>query len=339
MKKLNVESELSQRAVNTIRLLCVDKVEKAKSGHPGMPCGAADYSFVLWTKFMRYNQLVPTWPNRDRFVLSAGHGSTLLYSLLHLAGNPELTMDELKNFRQWGSKTPGHPEACLECGVETTTGPLGQGIANAVGFAIGQKMMAARFNRPGYDIVDHRVFGIMGDGCLMEGISHEAASVAGHLGLGNLTFIYDDNQITIEGKTEIAYSDDVEMRFRSYGWHVQKVDGHDRTAIETALTAACAENEKPSLIIARTHIACCAPTKQGTKEAHGEPFGAQEISEMKKCLGWPAESAFFVPEEVYQLFAEVRVGQEESYKEWTAMFERYRTEFPDLAELWDAMQS
>lgn len=303
-----------------------------------MPCGAADYTFVLWTKFMKYNPLTPAWPNRDRFVLSAGHGSTLLYTMLHLAGNPEITMEELQNFRQWGSKTPGHPEVCIPCGIETTTGPLGQGIANATGMAIAAKMMAARFNKPGYDVIDHRVFGIMGDGCLMEGISHEAASMAGHLGLGNLVMIYDDNRITIEGSTELTYSEDVEMRFKSYGWHVIKVDGHDRKAIEEALTAACAETEKPSIIIATTHIACCAPTKQGKRESHGEPLGAKEVAEMKACLGWSQDAAFFVPDEVRALFAEARAEQETGYKQWAEMFEKYRAEYPELAELWDTMQ-
>lgn len=339
MKEFDVQSNLAQLAANTIRLLCVDMVEKAKSGHPGMPCGAADYTLVLWTKFLRYNPTVPDWPDRDRFVLSAGHGSTLLYAMLHLAGNPNMTIDQLKNFRQWGSLTPGHPEACLPCGIETTTGPLGQGIANAVGMAIAREMMAARFNRPGYPIISHKVFTIAGDGCLMEGISHEAASLAGHLGLGNLILIYDDNHITIEGSTDLAYSDDVELRFKGYGWHVQKIDGHDRKAAEIAIRAACEETEKPSIIIARTHIACCAPTKQDTKEAHGEPLGAEEVANMKECLGWPADQTFFVPDDVRNLFEEVRDEQEKTFQKWTEMFMRYRSEYPELAELWDRMMN
>lgn len=337
MQKLNVESELSQLAVNTIRLLCVDMVEKAKSGHPGMPCGAADCAFVLWTKFMRYDALAPEWPNRDRFVLSTGHGSTLLYSILHLMGNPHMTMEELQSFRQWGSKAPGHPEYCPACGIETTTGPLGQGIANSVGMAIAAKMMAARFNRPGFEIINNRVFGIMGDGDMMEGISHEAASLAGHLGLGNLVFIYDDNDITIEGSTALAYSDDVEMRFKSYGWHVQKVDGHNRKAIESAISAAVAETEKPSLIMAKTIIGCCAPTKAGTHSCHGEPLGAEEVAAMKKALGWPDDASFYVPDSVRQLFAEVKTDGEWASAEWNELFARYREKYPDLAELWDAM--
>ncbi len=339
MQKLNVESDLSQLAVNTIRLLCVDMVEKAKSGHPGMPCGAADYAYVLWTKFMRYNPTAPDWANRDRFILSAGHGSTLIYTMLHLMGNPELTMDELKSFRQWGSKTPGHPEHCIDCGIETTTGPLGQGFANGVGMAIASKMMGARFNQPGFDLINNRIFGITSDGELMEGISHEAASIAGHMGLGNLVYIYDDNQITIEGSTDITFSEDVEMRFESYNWHVQKIDGHDRTAIEVAIEAAVAETERPSIIIAKTTIGCCAPTKAGKPESHGEPLGAEEISAMKTCLNWPTQDAFFVPDEVYALFAEVRAEQEKANQQWNDLFARYRAENPSLAELWDTMNS
>ncbi|HOM71689.1 MAG TPA: transketolase, partial [Armatimonadota bacterium] len=334
MDKLNVESELSQRAVDTIRMLAVDMVEKAKSGHPGMPCGAADYAFVLWTKFLNYDAKSPCWPNRDRFVLSAGHGSTLLYSLLHLAGNPEMTMDELKSFRQWGSKTPGHPEADLATGVETTTGPLGQGFANGIGMAIGAKMMAARFNRPGYDIIDHKIFGIVSDGDLMEGISHEAASIAGHLGLGNLIYIYDDNQITIEGCTELTCSDNVELRFKSYNWHVQQVDGHNRKEIMAALEAAVAETSKPSIIIAKTCIAHGAPTKAGTRESHGEPLGQEEVAQMKKNLGWPVDNPFFVPEDVRQLWAEVQSAKETTRKQWEEMFKRWREEYPELAKMW-----
>ncbi|MBI2841897.1 MAG: transketolase [Armatimonadetes bacterium] len=339
MQKLNVESDLSQLAVNTIRLLSVDMVEKAKSGHPGMPCGAADFSYVLWTKFMRYNPLVPDWPNRDRFILSAGHGSALLYSMLHLMGNPNITLDEVMNFRQWNSKTPGHPEYCLECGIETTTGPLGQGFANGVGMAIAQKMMAQRFNRPGFQMVNHRIFGIVSEGDLMEGISHEAASIAGHLGLGNMVYIYDDNHITIEGSTDLTYSEDVEMRFKAYGWHVQKVDGHDRKAVESALTEACAETGKPSIILARTTIGYTAPTKAGTHQCHGEPLGAEEVAAMKKALGWPPDEPFYVPDQVRQLFAEVRADGEAAFDQWNKLFAEYSEKYPDLAELWDTMHA
>ncbi|MEN6521055.1 MAG: transketolase [Armatimonadota bacterium] len=339
MQKLSVESELAQLSVNTIRFLCVDMVEKAKSGHPGMPCGAADYAFVLWSKFLRYDPITPRWPNRDRFVLSAGHGSTLLYSLLHLAGNPEITLDELKSFRQWGSKTPGHPEADVDRGIETTTGPLGQGFANGVGMAIAGKMMAARFNKPGYDIIDHHVYGIVSDGDLMEGISHEAASIAGHLGLGNLIYIYDDNKISIEGSTDIAFSEDIELRFKSYGWQVLKVDGHNRREIDSAIASARTDTSRPTIIIAKTHIGCCAPTKQDTKEAHGEPFGHDEVTAMKNCLNWPLEPDFYVPNDVKSLWAEWREDRRVMRSSWEEMFKKYRSEYPDLAKEWDEMQN
>ncbi len=337
MQKLNVESDLAQKSVNTLRLLSVDMVEKANSGHPGMPCGAADAAFVLWTKFMRYDAKKPSWPNRDRFVLSAGHGSTLLYSLLHLCGNEELTMDELKSFRQWGSKTPGHPEHNIACGIESTTGPLGQGIGNAVGMAIAAKMMAARFNQPEFELINCRVCGIVGDGDLMEGISHEASSLAGHLGLGNLILIYDDNEITIEGKASLACSDNVKMRFESYGWHTVSVDGHNRKAIERALDEAAVVTDRPSIIIARTIIGFGAPTKAGSHTSHGEPLGAAEVSAMKQAAGWPEGANFYVPDDVRTLFAEV---QEESQKQsaaWESMFGQYKAKYPELAAEWEAV--
>ena len=269
----------------------------------GIPSGAADYAFVLWTKYLRFNPSVPNWMNRDRFVLSAGHGSMLLYALLHLSGY-DMPIEQIKNFRQWGSITPGHPEHGLAPGVEATTGPLGQGFANGVGMAIGSKIMAAKFNKPGYDIIDHCVYAIVSDGDLMEGISHEAASLAGHLGLGNIIYIYDDNHISIEGDTELAYTDDVEQRFESYGWQVQRINGHDRRATDEAIATAIQEDRRPSLIIARTHIGYGAPHKQDTKEAHGEPLGAEEVAAMKTNLGWPLEPTFYVPEEVNELFAQ-----------------------------------
>jgi transketolase len=282
MLEMKIDPKIEQQAVNTIRFLAVDAVEKAKSGHPGLPSGAADYTYVLWTRYLRFNPNVPDWQNRDRFVLSAGHGSMLLYALLHLFGYPDMTMDQIKNFRQWGSITPGHPEHELASGVEATTGPLGQGFANGVGMAIAAKMMAARFNKPGYNIIDHYVYAIVSDGDLMEGISHEAASLAGHLGLGNIVYIYDDNHISIEGDTELAYSDDVEERFEGYGWHVQKINGHDREAADEAIATAIKEDRRPSLIIARTHIGYGAPHKQDTAEAHGEALGAEEVEAMKR---------------------------------------------------------
>lgn len=331
-----ITPELEQLAVNTIRFLAVDAVERAKSGHPGLPSGAADYAYVLWTKHLKYDPSVPSWMNRDRFILSAGHGSMLLYALLHLSGY-KLSMDQIKNFRQWGSITPGHPEHELAPGVEVTTGPLGQGFANGVGMAIASKMMAARFNKPEYEIIDHYIYAIVSDGDLEEGISHEAASLAGHLGLGNLIYIYDSNHITIEGDTELALSDDVTERFRGYHWHVQEIDGHDRKAADAAITAAKNETEKPSLIIAHTHIGFGAPEKQDTKEAHGEALGPEETLAMKHNLGWPEEPTFLVPEEVYALFAERRKHNEEIFHEWSVMFEEYPAKYPDMDKLWSQM--
>jgi transketolase len=338
MSSIRNNPQLEQIAVNTIRFLAVDAVEKAKSGHPGLPSGAADYAYVLWTKYLRCNPAVPDWQDRDRFVLSAGHGSMLLYALLHLMGY-DLPMEQIKNFRQWDSMTPGHPERGCAPGVECTTGPLGQGFGNGVGMAIAARMLAARFDKPGYDIINHHVYAIVSDGDLMEGISHESASLAGHLGLGNIVYIYDDNHISIEGNTELAYSDDVQKRFEAYGWHVQKIDGHDRKAADEAIAAAREETNKPSLIIARTHIAYGAPTKQDTKEAHGEPLGEEEVAGMKKNLGWPLDPTFYVPEDVYALFAERRRELQNEYAEWVAMFDRYRAEYPEEARIWDQMMA
>lgn len=336
MIEVNADAETEQLAVNTIRFLAVDAVEKAQSGHPGMPSGAADYAYVLWTRYLRFDPAVPDWQNRDRFVLSAGHGSMLLYALLHLSGY-DMPMEQLQSFRQWGSITPGHPEHELAAGVEATTGPLGQGFGNGVGMAIAAKMLAARFNRPGYPLIDHQVYAIVSDGDLMEGVSHEAASLAGHLGLGNIVYIYDDNHITIEGDTELAYSDDVEQRFESYGWQVQRINGHDREAADAAIAAGVEEDRRPSLIIARTHIGYGAPHRQDTKEAHGEPFEAEEVEAMKGNLGWPPEPAFHVPDRVYALFAERRLRLEEQYRDWRDMLERYRAEYPREARLWEEM--
>lgn len=336
MLEMKVDPKLEQLAVNTIRFLAVDAVEKAKSGHPGMPSGAADYAYVLWMKHLRFNPSVPDWQNRDRFVLSAGHGSMLLYALLHLSGY-DMPMEQLMNFRQWGSITPGHPEHELAPGVEATTGPLGQGFGNGVGMAIAAKMMAERFNRPGYELIDHYVYAIVSDGDLMEGVSHEAASIAGHLGLGNIIYIYDDNHISIEGDTELAYSDDVEERFEGYGWHVQRINGHDREAADQAIEAAKREDRRPSIIIARTHIGYGAPHKQDTKEAHGEAFGEDEVEAMKKNLGWPLEPTFIVPDDVRVLFSERRSQLAQEYRRWTDMFESYKEDHPREAELWDQM--
>jgi transketolase len=313
----------------------MDAVQKAKSGHPGMPMGMADAAFVLWTQHLRHSPSHPGWPNRDRFVLSAGHGSMLLYSLLHLFGYP-ISLDDLKQFRQWGSCTPGHPEYHPEVGVETTTGPLGQGFANGVGMAIAERMLAARFDRAGDDMVDHFTYAIVSDGDLMEGVSHEAASLAGHLRLGRLIYLYDDNHITIEGSTDLAFSEDVARRFEAYHWHVQSVDGHDRAAVSAALSAARKELDRPSLIICRTHIAKGSPNKQDTAAAHGEPLGEDEVRATKEALGFPVEPTFFVPEVVRELFQSRRVQLDQEASDWKERFARWQQAHPDLAAQWRA---
>jgi len=338
MPEAIIDARLDDLAVNTIKFLSVDGVEKAKSGHPGLPMGAADYTYALWIKHLRYNPKDPLWPNRDRFVLSAGHGSMLLYSMLHLAGF-DMPLEELKQFRQWCSATPGHPEREIERGIETTTGPLGQGLSNAVGMAMAGTRLAALFNRPGYDVVDNRIFVIASDGDLEEGISHESCSLAGHLGLGNLTVIYDDNHISIEGNTNLAYSDNVAMRFEAYGWHTQKIDGHDRAAATQAIAKAKAVIDRPSIIIARTHIANGAPNKHDTASAHGEPLGAEEVKATKELAGWPLEPTFYVPQEVRDLFAKRADDLLPDYEAWHAMFAKYCREFPEQAELWDKMMA
>lgn len=321
-------------AVNTIKFLAVDGVEKARSGHPGLPMGAADYAYVLWTRFLRYDPKDRKWPNRDRFILSGGHGSMLLYSLLHLAGF-DMPMQELMQFRQWASATPGHPEANIERGVETTTVPLGQGISNAVGMAMAQMRLAAMFNRPGYDIIDHNIYVIASDGDLMEGVSHESCALAGHLGLGSLIVLYDDNNISIEGDTCLAYSDDVQKRFEAYHWHVQKINSHDRAAAAEAIANAKAEKDRPSIIICRTQIGKWAPTKVGTCSAQGEPLGEEEVRGAKEFAGWPVDKPFYVPDEVRDLFARRAAELRKDYEAWQAMYTKYRAEFPDLKELWD----
>jgi len=335
MKDEEFLSPPADRAVNTIRMLAVDAVQKANSGHPGMPMGAADYAFALWMKYLRFNPAEPRWPDRDRFVLSAGHGSMLLYSLLHLFGF-DMSIEDIKQFRQWESRTPGHPEYWCAPGVETTTGPLGQGFGNGVGMALAAKMLAERFNRPGFKILDHTIYGIVSDGDVMEGVSHEAASLAGHLGLSNLIYIYDDNHITIEGDTALAFSEDVGRRFQGYDWRVLKIDGHDRMAALSALEKARRERRRPTLIIARTHIAKGSPNKQDTAAAHGEPLGEEEVTATKNNLGWPLEPTFFVPEDVRELFLSRARELKSEYDAWARKFARYRKKFPDMAELWDA---
>ncbi len=326
---------LEQLAVNTIRFLAADAVERAKSGHPGMPMGMADAAFVLWTRFMRYQPHDPAWPDRDRFVLSAGHGSMLLYAMLHLAGY-ELPIEELMRFRQLGSRTPGHPEHGLTPGVETTTGPLGQGFGNGVGMALAGRMMSARFLGD-FSPATYRVFGIVSDGDLMEGVASEAASLAGHWGLGNLIYLYDDNHITIEGDTALAFGEDVAQRFASYGWHVERADPYDRAALEAAIARAVAESARPSLVITRSHIAYGAPRKQDSREAHGEPLGATELAAAKRSLGWPESPPFIVPPEVRALFAARAAALEREYDAWHAGLAAWRARDPGAHEAWRAL--
>jgi transketolase len=328
------QDELDQLCINTIRTLAMDAVQKANSGHPGMPMGAAPMAYVLWTHFLKHNPANPHWPDRDRFVLSAGHGSMLLYSLLHLTGY-DLPLEELQNFRQWGSRTPGHPEHGLTPGVETTTGPLGQGFANGVGLAIAERFLAGRFNRPGHTVVDHYTYAIVSDGDLMEGVASEAASLAGHLGLGKQIYLYDDNHISIEGSTDLAFTEDVERRFQAYGWHVQRVDdGNDLDAIAAAIEAAQAVTDQPSLIMVRTHIAYGSPGKQDTAEAHGAPLGEEEVRRTKENLGWPTEPPFYIPDEVLPHFREAVERGRACEAEWQARFEAYAAEYPQLAAEW-----
>lgn len=326
-------NSLDQQCVNAIRILSADCVEKARSGHPGMPMGAAAMAYVLWTRFLKHNPADPMWPGRDRFVLSAGHGSALLYSLLHLTGY-DLPLEELMAFRQWGSQTPGHPEFGQTPGVETTTGPLGQGFANGVGMALAARYLGAKFNRPGHEVINHRVFGIVSDGDLMEGVSHEAASLAGHLELGNLIYLYDDNHISIEGNTAITFTDDSAERFRAYGWHVARVqDGNDMDAIASAIASAERETSKPSLIAVKTHIGFGSPNKQDQASAHGEPLGGEELELTRKQLGW-TEEPFQVPEAVREHFRKAVDKGLRLQEEWRLNVKKWRDAYPELAETW-----
>ncbi|MCA9949078.1 MAG: transketolase [Anaerolineales bacterium] len=317
-------------AANTIRGLAMDGVQAANSGHPGMPMGMADVATVLWSQFLKHNPADPTWPDRDRFVLSAGHGSMLLYSLLHLSGY-DLPLDELKHFRQWGSKTPGHPEYGHTVGVETTTGPLGQGITVAAGMALAERWLAARFNRPDFEIVDHYTYVIASDGDLMEGISHESSSLAGHLGLGKLIVFYDDNEISIDGSTDISFTEDVMARYAAYGWHTQSIDGHDPLAIIAATEAAQAETERPSIIACHTTIGFGSPNQAGTSGVHGSPLGEEEVRLTKLNLGIPLEPTFFVPAGVKAFMA----GDSGAQEEWQALWREYQEALPDLAVAFD----
>ncbi|AQR97118.1 transketolase [Clostridium saccharoperbutylacetonicum] len=322
--------ELDKLSINAIRVLSADAIEKSKSGHPGLPLGSATMAFTLWTK-MNHNGKNPEWDNRDRFVLSAGHGSMLEYSLLHLFGYG-LTVEDLKNFRQVGSLTPGHPEYGHTKGVEITTGPLGQGICNAVGMAIAEAHLAEKFNKPEYSIVDHHTYAIVGDGCLMEGISGEASSLAGTLELGKLIVLYDSNNISIEGNTDIAFREDTAKRYEAYGWQVLKVrDGNDIDAIEKAIAEAKAETKKPSMIIVKNQIGFGCPAKQGKASAHGEPLGADNVKAMKENLGWKTEPAFYVPDEVYSNMNEYIESGVSKENAWIELFNKYSETYPELA--------
>lgn len=323
-----LSNEELKLAADTIRTLSIDAVEKAKSGHPGMAMGCAEIAAVLWGKVMNYNPEDPQWPGRDRFILSAGHGSMLLYSALHLAGY-EITIDDIKNFRQLGSITPGHPEHCRTSGVETTTGPLGQGFANGVGMAIANKLLQEDFG----DLVKHYIYAIISDGDIMEGLSAEAASLAGHMGLGNLIYIYDSNEISIEGSTDLAFSEDAEMRFKACNWHVQTIDGHNLDEIQKAVKTAQKETNMPSLIIAKTAIAKGSPGKEGSADSHGAPLGEDEIKATKKNIGWDENSSFYVPEKVYSFFKKRNSRLREQYDLWQIMFKRDIT--GEKKKIWD----
>jgi len=295
-----MSSTLDQLAVNTIRTLSIDGVQKANSGHPGLPLGAAPMAYVLWNRFLRHNPRNPKWPAHDRFAFSAGHGSMLLYSLLYLTGY-DLTLDDLKSFRQWGSKTPGHPEYHLVPGAELTTGPLGQGFANGIGLAMAEAHLAATYNRDGHTIVDHRTFGLASDGDLMEGVAYEAASMAGHLRLGKIVYLYDSNQVTLSGSTSLIFSEDVGRRFEAMEWHVQHVeDGNDLDAIERAIQGGIDATDRPSLVIVHTTLGFGSPKRAGSWQAHGNPLGADEVEATKRNLGWPTTDTFWVPDEALQ---------------------------------------
>lgn len=326
------QTNLDLLSITTMRTLAMDAVEKAQSGHPGLPMGAAPMAYTLWTQYLRHNPQNPHWANRDRFVLSAGHGSMLLYGLLYLTGY-DLSLDDLKHFRQFGSKTPGHPEYGHTAGVETTTGPLGQGFATGVGMAIAERFLGARYNRPNFPIIDHYTYGLVSDGDLMEGISAEAASLAGHLGLGKLIYLYDDNHISIEGNTEIAFTEDVLARFAAYGWHTDRVtDGNDLAAITSAIKNAQAETNRPSLIAVRTHIGYGSPNKQDSPKAHGSALGAEEVRLTKKAYGWPEDQSFYVPDSVLSHMRQAVSNGNEWESEWNRLYQKWSDTYPDLAQ-------
>jgi len=323
------EKDIHKLSINTIRFLAVDAIQKANSGHPGMPMGCAPISYQLYTKYMKHNPANPKWLNRDRFILSAGHGSMLLYSILHLCGY-KISMDDLKNFRQWKSITPGHPEFGLTAGVETTTGPLGQGFSNAIGMAIAEEYLGSLFNKDDIKILDHFIYGICSDGDLMEGISHESASMAGHLELGKIIFFYDDNGITIDGKTDLAFSEDIKKRFEAYDWQTLKVDDvNDLPQIDKAVEQAQKESNKPTLIITKTHIGFGSPNKQDTAAAHGSPLGEEEVKKTKKNLGWNTDKQFFIPDEVADHFNKINNTFNNYEDEWNKLFETYKKKYPE----------
>jgi len=329
-----VTDSIEQRSIDTIRALAMDVVEKANSGHPGLPMGASAVAYSLWTRHMRYNPRDPQWPNRDRFVLSAGHGSALLYIMLHLTGY-DLPMSELQRFRQLGSKTPGHPEYRDTPGVEVTTGPLGQGFANAVGMAIAKRFRAARFNTAQHQPVDHRIYVLCSDGDMMEGVASEAASLAGHLQLGELIYLYDDNHISLDGPTEDTFTENVTARFDAYGWHTQRIDGTDLQQIDAAVEAA-QRDPRPSLIACRTHIGWGSPNKQDTAKAHGSALGPEEVKLTKEAIGWPTEPPFYIPDDVLAHYRDAVRRGEQLQREWTETLQRWKQANPDRARLWDA---
>ncbi len=337
---MNAPAPVDALCINTLRTLSIDAVQKAESGHPGLPLGAAPMAYVLWQNHLKHNPADPSWFDRDRFVLSAGHGSALLYSLLHVTGYP-LTIDDLKAFRQWGSKTPGHPEFGHTAGVEATTGPLGQGHANAVGMAIAERALAGRFNRPGFELVNHFTYALISDGDVMEGLTHEAASLAGHLKLGKLICLYDANDVTLDGPLYISFSEDVQARYGSYGWHVQTVQhgDSDLAAIDQAIAAAKAETQRPSLIVVKTTIGFGSPNKGGKASSHGSPLGADEIVLVKKALGWDPEKKFFVPEEAKAHFHLALTQGKAAQATWEKLFADYATKHADLAAEWKRTQA
>ncbi len=328
----SIPDDLDNLSINTIRFLAIDAIQKANSGHPGLPMGAAAFAYVLWTSFLKHNPSNPQWFDRDRFILSAGHGSMLLYSLLHLTGY-DLSLDQLKQFRQWDSKTPGHPERGITPGVEVTTGPLGQGFGNGVGMAMAEAFFSARYNRPGHKIIDHFTYGLVSDGDLMEGVSAEDASLAGHLQLGKLIYLYDNNHITLSAATDLTFTEDVKKRFEAYRWHTQTVDdGNDLVAIKRAIKTAQRHKDKPSLILVHTHLGYGSPHKQDTFEAHGSPLGVEEVKLTKQNLGWPLEPTFYIPDVVLAHFREAVIRGKQNETKWERRFSKYAQAYPELAQ-------